>query len=116
MEVIVVTFVFLWLVIPTASRNAGFSTALRCALLIPATVTAGSFALLATRILEPRSPLILPLVAAMILATLMELVAVRVATWRLISNDETRTTRNVVSTSFGALCMLPWIAVYMNVK
>lgn len=116
MEVIVVTFLILWLVIPTASRNAAFSTALRCALLIPATVTAGSFALLSTRVLEPRSPWILPLVAAMILATLMELVAVRVATWRLISNDRTRTTRNVVSTSFGALCLLPWIALYMYVK
>jgi hypothetical protein len=49
----------------------------------------------------------------MLLASLIELVAVPVAIWRLTSNDFNRTTRNVAFTTLGAICLLPGLAVYL---
>jgi hypothetical protein len=94
-------------------RAASFSGALRWALVVPA--IAWSLALLAAGFLEPRSPALFLVGAIMLLCSLIELLVVPVAFWRLAMNVGARTRRNVLLTMLGALCLLPAIVIYVYV-
>ena len=97
--------------IPRSGRVAGFSAALQCGLIIPA--TAYFLAFVATQFLEPRSRWMSLVIAVYFVAAVIELMVVPVAIWRLYSNEHTRTTRNVVFTALAALCLLQGLAVYL---
>jgi len=97
--------------IPRSGRIAGFSAALQCGLIIPA--TAFCLAFVATQFLEPRSRWMGLVIAVYFVAAVIELMVVPVAIWRLYLNDHTRTTRNVVFTTLGTVCLLQGLAIYL---